>query len=272
MKNWINGLALFAGIVSLGNAVDLEKVRQLQELGFSNEQIVEMLKTGTPETAGGSATQAPASQMSPEVLQHFKKMEIRGRGLVVVVATKEHFAQGPGFLDFYGPDSEGKTTNLGQIPVLDYSTDASKGVNYIEQSSVKYQNKNQGHGWLGKHFTTAYTTTTGYGRHKDGIISQYYGEFELPAGTHELMLKRNGFYMDEDLKSLKGIKMKIERHKKFHDVTVKPGMVTVLSYMWNDNEHFGEDIVMSGEHRNSVNQIASQFGERLSEIKVQHND
>ncbi len=239
MKNKLL-IALSALIISCATAkaVDLNEIQKLKEMGFTNEQIVEMTKSSTqPANNSNSPT------ISKERIEHINSLKQNNKGILVIWASKEYPDRGPGYIDIFKNNEK-----IGSIELAEYVSDGPASQSKTDY--YEYSKKNKG--------TSGTSTTT----IANNICSRYRGTFELPAGDYEIMLQRS-FYIGDPTSTLR---MKARKHKKFHNVTVKEGKVTMLSYYWEANENFGKDVVMSGNHKNVASEISKSWGDYLFKV------
>jgi hypothetical protein len=280
-------LICFFSLIWSQYAVDTAKVKELKDMGFTNEQIIKLL------TAPGRDTKARVLIPIPEEFK--RKMELmkaKNKGLVVIAFTKESPLRGPGYLDFgiqnnglfgganpemnafdrfrrgydlqrgqgearAGSNSKSKKAQamwvkLGRANILSYLLDGRRGPTIHEHIDH--------HHWLFNDYTISNAT--------DLITSRYFGEFEVPAGELEMKVYRRLHTQDDGDWGL----IKEVRHKKFHGVKVSPGMITVLSYFWKENSKFGLDHVPSQYHLKFVDEISKKYGGFFKEIRTQHNE
>ncbi len=238
MKKIVSILAFMLVLSGRVLAVDLAEIQKLKEMGFSNEQIVEMTK------GQNNAAVASNSGITPENQTKLNTAKNNHKGLLVICASKEYPDRGPGYLDVFL--NNGK---MGQIALSEYVSNgpqAQSKTNYYE-----YSKKNKG--------TSGTSSTT----IANNICSRYTDVYELPTGSYEIKLERK-FYMGDPTE---GLRFKSKKHKIFHNVNIEEGKVTVLSYYWEANEDFGRDVVMSGNHKQFANDIVSSWGNNI--LKVQ---
>ena len=218
-------------------AVDLNEIQKLKEMGFTNEQIVEMTK------GSNNSNENNQTGISKIKIDHINAAKQNKKGIVVLCVSKEYPDRGPGYIDIFKNNEK-----IGSIELSEY---VSNGPGTTSKTDyIEYNKKN-------KYNSGTSTTTTA-----NNICSRYYGEFEMPVGNYEIKLERS-LYMGDPTSSLR---FKNKKHKKFHNVTVEEGKVTVLSYYWEANEEFGKDIVMSGNHKQIANDVANSWGEYLLKV------
>ena len=234
--------SIIASFVAIGIAagtacaVDLAEIQKLKDMGFTNEQIVEMTKNSN----NSNNVQTGVSKAKTD---HINAAKQNKKGLVVLCVSKEYPDRGPGYIDIF-KDKE----KIGSIELSEY---VSNGPGTTTKTDyIEYNKKN-------KYNSGTSTSTTA-----NNICSRYFGEFELPAGTYEIKLERS-LYMGDPTSSLR---FKNKMHKKFHNVTVEEGKVTMLSYYWEENEKFGKDIVMSANHKEIAKEISDSWGEYIFKI------
>ena len=234
--------SIIASFVAIGIAagtacaVDLAEIQKLKDMGFTNEQIVEMTKNSNNKNNVQTG-------VSKEKIDHINSAKQNKKGIIAFCVSKEYPDRGPGHIDIF-KDKE----KLGSIELSEY---VSNGPGTTSKTDyIEYNKKN-------KVNSGTSTTTTA-----NNICSRYFGEFELPAGTYEIKLERS-LYMGDPTS---GIRFKNKMHKKFHKVTVEEGKVTVLSYYWEANENFGRDVVMSGNHKAVANDVAQSWGDYLLKV------
>lgn len=222
-------------------AVDLNEIQKLKEMGFTNEQIVEMTKNSNNSNL--STNSEKANGVSQDKVQHINNAKQNHKGLLVIWASKEYPDRGPGYIDIFKNNEK-----IGSIELAEYIS--SGPATQSKTDYIEYSKKNK---------TTSGTSSTTIA---NNICSRYKGEFELPAGTYEIKLERS-LYMGDPTSALR---FKSKMHKKFHNVTVEEGKVTMLSYYWEENEKFGKDIVMSANHKEIAKEISSSWGEYILKI------
>jgi len=245
-------------VIVLGlSGFTLEEIRELKNMGFTNEQIVELQRAGgTMPTAMASMTvpvvpTPPALSVGGERATYLTDLQKRHKGLLIVCATKVWPFRGPGYLNVDIKFPNGKWGGIGRANLLEYLMNGQVTPPIFE----KLETDDSCDGEI---------VVT---RQLPIIVSRYYGELEVDAGTYEMKLTRN-FRMTEKESGIG----KTKRHKKFHGVQIKPGMVTILSYSWDENNKFGLDHVMPIEHRSFVDTVTGRFGAAVVEVKVQHNE
>ena len=232
---------LFAFVCACGiaHAMDLNEIQKLKEMGFTNEQIVEMTKS-----ANNNATPNGAKTgISAENINRVNEAKKNNNGLLLIWASKEYPDRGPGHIDIFKNNEK-----IGSIELNGYVSNGPATHSKTDYSEYSKKNK-----WTSGTSSTTIANT---------ICSRYLGDFELPAGTYEIKLERN-LYVGDPTSSLRG---KARRHKIFHNVTVETGKVTMLSYYWQDNENFGKDIVISTTHKQSESEIAESWGDSLLKV------
>ena len=220
-------------------AIDLNEIQKLKEMGFTNEQIVEMTKSQNGNNAAVSQTNA----VSQDKVVRINSAKANHKGILIICASKEYPDRGPGYLDIF-KDKE----KIGSVELSEYVSNGpavQSKTDYFE-----YSKKNKG--------TSGTSSTTV----ANNICSRYIGTFELPIGTYEIKLERS-LYMGDPTSSLR---FKNKMHKIFHKVTIEEGKATMLSYYWEANENFGKDVVMSGNHKDIAGKISASWGEYLSKI------
>ena len=220
-------------------AIDLNEIQKLKEMGFTNEQIVEMTKNQNSNNAAVSQ----ANVVSQDKIVRLDSAKANHKGILVICASKEYPDRGPGYLDIF-KDKE----KIGSVELSEYVSNGP--ATQSKTDYFEYSKKNKG--------TSGTSTTTV----ANNICSRYIGTFELPAGTYEIKLERS-LYMGDPTSSLR---FKNKMHKIFHKVTIEEGKATMLSYYWEANENFGKDVVMSGNHKDIAGKISSSWGEYLSKI------
>lgn len=216
-------------------AVDLEEIQKLKDMGFTNEQIVEMTKASSANVAENKPALPNA-----EMIQQITNAKNNNKGLLIIVASKEYADQGPGKIHVF----DGKQ-HLEDLPLQEY---VSAGPNGIAKTSYTEYSKSKK--WTWGDSTTVVANT---------ICSRYLGSYELPAGNHEIKLERS-LYIGDPTDALR---FKARYHKIFHDVNIEVGKVTVINYYWEANEKFGKDVVNSANHKAIVNNVTSSWGEYL---------
>ena len=219
-------------------AVDLNEIQKLKEMGFTNEQIVEMTKN-----SNNAAKEVKSSGISQERIQHINSAKQNHKGLLVIWASKEYPDRGPGYIDIFKNNEK-----IGSVELAEYIS--SGPAQQSKTDYIEYSKKNK---------TTSGTSSTTIA---NNICSRYRGVFELPAGNYEIKLERS-LYMGDPTSTLR---FKSKMHKKFHNVTVEEGKVTMLSYYWEENEKFGKDIVMSANHKEIAKEISDSWGEYIFKI------
>ena len=233
--------SLFAMLIAAGaaHAVDLNEIQKLKEMGFTNEQIVEMTKSQNSNNAAVSQTNA----VSQDKLVRINSAKANHKGILVICATKEYPDRGPGYLDIF--------KNKEKIGAIELSEYVSNGpATQSKTDYYEYSKKNKG--------TSGTSTTT----IANNICSRYIGAIEVPAGTYEIKFERS-LYMGDPTSA---IRFKNKMHKIFHNVTIEEGKATMLSYYWEANENFGKDVVMSGNHKDIAEKISSSWGEYLLKV------
>lgn len=243
-------LVFFCMVPVFGWSYSIEEIRELKNMGFTTEQIVELQTSGAP-VPGGSSAGIATSAVAPDIVERLAGLKANGQGLLVVCATKEWPARGPGHLAVRIKYPTGKWGGLGRASLLEYSMDGRVTAPVFVKADSD------------EDCDTDVIVT----HQMPIIISRYLGEFAIGAGQYEFELER-AFKMNEN-ENARGSKTR--RHKKFYGVPIKPGMVTILSYAWNENKTFGLDHVLPEQHREFIDNAARKYGEYLVEIKVQHN-
>ncbi|MBF0502118.1 MAG: hypothetical protein HQM09_18405 [Candidatus Riflebacteria bacterium] len=280
MSKWQKLLTVLAVMItSIAFGFTVDEIRQLQQMGFSNQQIMELQKnhTGTSVAAVGcdlGSTASAASAASP--MQQFRE---RGTGLLVICFSKEWVQRGPGFLYFDRKAADGKWIPMGQARVLDYTGTGEFGPPLIEHISkvVKREKheekehkkdghatkdeKKDGHAPIVEREIIREETII---HPRELITSRYYVEFELSPGQYELQAERLFFTGDNEESGL----IKVRRHRNIKGVPITAGNVTILSYQWNENEKFGLDHPVSQRHKNWVDSIAAKFGALIADVKM----
>lgn len=237
-KNIVTSLLALAISASAAHAVDLAEIQKLKEMGFTNEQIVEMTKG-----ANNSNSNVGQTGVGKDKIERINSAKQTNSGIVVFCVSKEYPDRGPGYLDIFKNNEK-----IGSIELSEYVSNGP-----AQQSKTdyfEYSKKNKG---------TSGTSTT---KIANNLCSRYYGIFEVPAGSYEFKLERS-LYMGDPTSSLR---FKNKKHKKFHNVTVEAGKVTMLSYYWEANEDFGKDVVMSGNHKEFAKGVASAWGEYIQKV------
>jgi hypothetical protein len=248
-------ISLFLLFVLSSNSLfsySIEEIEKMKKLGFSNEQILEMQKTERAKASPVSNNGELEAVVSLQTREKMDALKKNNKGLLVICFSKEFPEKGPGYLNIAAGKKGEKASNIGKSNIMEYSLEGQKGPTVFEHIE----------------FNNAYLNDFTVAASADIITSRYYSEFELPIGTYDCSVSRN-FITGRDV--VFGSPVKEDRHKKFHELEIKPGMATVLSYFWTDNSEFGLDHVMSKNHQTMVKYISGKFGEFLSEIKVQHN-
>jgi hypothetical protein len=249
MKKLALLVVMVASLWCCGFTVD--EIKELRHLGFSHEQIIELSRAKSSVqvvTASGSASET--AQLST-IQAKLTDLASQNHGLVVVCASKEWAARGPGYISLRVKYPTGTWGGLGRVNLIEYVMDGKVTPPvYEEKESCDPGN------------SSVIVT-----RQFPIITSRYSGEFVLGAGVYEFELER-AFKMSENETSSGG---KMKRHKKFFQVEVKPGMATILSYFWEENQRFGLDYVMSHSHLAFVERVAAGYGSLLHTVKVQHN-
>ncbi len=229
-------LSMAAGTAS---AIDMAEIQKLKEMGFTNEQIVEMTKSQSNANSEVSEKNAIPSAN----IERINSVKANHKGLLVICVSKEYPDRGPGFLDVFKNNEK-----IGAVELDEYVSNGpatQSKTNYFE-----YSKKNKG--------TSGTSTTT----IANNICSRYHDVYEFAPGTYEIKLERK-LYMGEPTSPLR---FKAKKHKKFKNVTIEEGKVTVLSYYWEDNEQFGKDIVISGNHKQFVNDIKGSWGDNVVKV------
>ncbi len=249
--------ALFMVVFCL-SGFTLDEIRELKRMGFTNEQIIELQRAGGTMPSNSQATSSvqvpptpPALAVGGERGEYLAGLKEKNKGLLVVCATKVWPFRGPGYLNVDIKFPNGKWGGIGRANLLEYLMNG-------QVTPPVFEKLDRDDSCDGEVIVTHQLPI---------IVSRYYGELEMEAGTYEMKLTRN-FRMTEKESGVG----KVKRHKKFHGVQIKPGMATVISYSWNENNKFGLDHVMPIEHRSFVDTVAGRFGAALSEVKVQHNE
>ena len=219
-------------------AVDIAEIQKLKEMGFTNEQIVEMTKS-----KGESNAVAESSKASKVNLERVNSAKANHKGLLVICASKEYPDRGPGYLDVFKNKEK-----IGSVELAEYVSNGP--ATQSKTDYFEYSKKNKG--------TSGTSTTT----IANNICSRYTDVFEIPAGNYEIKLERS-LYMGEPTSPMR---FKTKMHKIFHNVSVEEGKVTVLSYYWEANENFGRDIVMSGNHKQFANDVVSSWGDNILKV------
>ncbi|MCJ8347234.1 hypothetical protein MJH12_16960 [bacterium] len=241
----------FLLLISCTFSINLTKIKELKELGFTNQQITEMMKAEDQSSSSNSSNEKQI-EVSKDIQRKLNKLKRQGKGLLVIAFTKEWMHKGPGFLDF-ALKSGDRWSHIGKADILAYSVDGRKS----RTVSQVVQNPN----WLigGNQLVSEST---------DLVTSRYYGEFELKSGETEVKSYRTFHTANAGIWGA----AKQKRHKKFHNVKIIPGKITLLSYFWKENAKFGLDHTPSQFHLKFENKIANGFGEYLGEVRVQHNE
>lgn len=264
------------------NAQDIEKIKELQALGFTNEQIIEMMnKNQQPATS----IKEPATDQ--KLVDRMEALKKENKGLVVIVATKEDEMRGPGYINI-SVKNKNINTQLEPIPIMEYALEGQKGnartvvtssgyedtytygsgnikgnIEYTGSNRTKFDGKAN---WDTTSNTDFFNITRGITVVPDIVTSRYISEYPLSEGIFEITLSRNFVTKKAKLATYKNT-----RHKIFHDVEVEAGKVTILSYYWKENTNFGKDMVMSRNHKILESNLAEQFGPYLKYVKIQHN-
>jgi hypothetical protein len=278
--------------LNLSHAIDTNKVKELKELGFTNEQIVNLL-TKSEKSTGNMDKNRDVFEIPGDFKRKMERLKSKKKGLVVVAFTKEWPVRGPGYLEFsinngtaFSPQDDDSSavdrfrkghqsrmginlpnsTNparskktkkqnwvkIGRADILSYLLDGRRGPTvheHVERNS-----------WLFNDYTVSQAS--------DLITSRYFAEFEVPAGDLEMKVHRKFHIKDAGIWGTQ----KENRHKKFHQVAVQPGKITVLSYFWKDNARYGLDHVPSQYHLKFVDDISKRYGEYFREVRTQHNE
>ena len=270
---------------SCANAQDIEKIKELQALGFTNEQIVEMMNESNQKST--AQVNEPSNGVAPEIEELMYEAKKNKQGIVVVFASKENVDQGPGYLNITAKSNKEKI-QLDPIPILEYSLEGQKGAAVTTVKSSSYSNTNvNGNAYANTYantygnnynsttmanfnansWTNSFNMTQGVTYVPDIITSRYLGKYVLPEGVYEFELSRNFITGNHGILG----NDKTIRHKKFHKVEVEAGKVTIISYYWQDNAAFGLDQIMSKNHKIVENNLAFSFGPYLKYVKIQHN-
>jgi hypothetical protein len=102
-----------------------------------------------------------------------------------------------------------------------------------------------------------YTTTTW--EHKRVFSSYYYTKLELPPGTHQVRVEKK-FMMGN------AAFFRVKRHKKFHNVKIKPGFSTMVTHYWQENLNFGRNFGETSEYRDKIEEIKSNLDQPVLEV------
>jgi hypothetical protein len=102
-----------------------------------------------------------------------------------------------------------------------------------------------------------YTTTTW--EHKRVYSSYYYAKIELPPGTHQVRIEKK-FMMGN------AAFFRVKRHKKFHNVKIKPGFSTMVTHYWQENLNFGRNFGETAEFRDKIEEIKSNLDQPVLEV------
>lgn len=274
--------SLLVALVFLGSSMLLgytvEEIRQLQELGFTHEQIVELQarQAGTdPAQAGGDQGTGTLSESG---LAKMRRLREQGKGLLIVCFTKEWIQRGPGFLYFDRKGPDGKWIPVGQAMALDYAKNGGYGPPKIEHTTrvvKKHGHDGKGDRKDGHHAkdgkkdgheaqvekTIIHEETIVHPR--ELVTSRYFAEFEMPEGQYELKAERLFFTGEDEDTGL----IKIRRRRVMHGVQVGSGRATIISYCWNENATFGLDHPVPALHRAWVDSIAASLGPLLTEVR-----
>ena len=129
--------SILASFIALGiaagtaYAVDLAEIQKLKDMGFTNEQIVEMTKN-----SNNSSSNTVQEGVSKEKLEHINAVKQNKKGILVLCVSKEFPDRGPGFIDVF--------TNVGQIGSIKLSEYVSNGPSVTSKTNyVEYNKKNK---------------------------------------------------------------------------------------------------------------------------------
>ncbi len=265
-------------------AFTLDEIKELKEMGFSNEQILKLQdernsddEASPDEVVPPAATEKPVTPKpqtpaSTRVAERLSKLKEMGCGLVIICASKDWVARGPGYLNVRMKDNTGKWGGCGPARLVEcfqngqYTIPVTETVRKVEKSP-KPAPKDKHKDGKGKPEVIVEKVTT-VTRQMPMITSRYYAEFVIGAGTPEFELEK-WLTRNETDRVSPGTE---KRHRKFYKVPVEPGKVTVLSYFWKQNIHFGLDEVMPSSHTNFVQRNADRFKGYISRIIVQYHD
>jgi hypothetical protein len=262
---------------SFGWAYTVDEVRELRNLGFTPEQIVEMAKTrtATPAATVDSPANGLATTVSPSPEQiRMETLRAANSGLLVICCTKEWPDRGPGFLHADLAIPGGAWRPIGQVPVLDYTTDGRQTPPKFEYKRTethvpppKKDGKGQGDGddKKGKKDRPGKTEVSEVTimHVRDIITSRYYAEIEVAAGLYDVRFERVFKVGEQESNSL----VKQKKSKIIRGITVAPGKVTVVSHFWKDNDGFGRDHAMPVSHLGFAQQCADPFAPWLQEVR-----
>jgi hypothetical protein len=240
-------VALSISTPILAAPLTLDEIKELKQLGFRPDQIVEMQKARAPASKDDSVPSSEAPEPDPKKWISLKEGD---KGLVSICFSKEWSAKGPGYLNVWSKQADGAWTMLGKVKVMEYELTGKSTAPTTE--FVRFNSP----------FLNDIAVT-----HQDDIVrSLYYGEFPVASGTYEFKVERNFVTYFNGLGNEKTV-----RHKLFHNVGISPGKAVVLSYFWRDNASFGLDHVMSSEHKSFAGYIGKGLGKHLTGLKIQHN-
>ena len=108
MKNKLM-YSLLAMLIAAGtaHAVDLNEIQKLKEMGFTNEQIVEMTKAQN----GNNAAVSQENAVSEDKIVRINSAKANHKGILVICASKEYPDRGPASL-YPGVDGVGPGVEL----------------------------------------------------------------------------------------------------------------------------------------------------------------
>lgn len=238
-KELLTSILLLAIATGTASAVDLTEIQKLKEMGFTNEQIVEMTKS---QNSANSEVNAKNSIPSANQ-ERINSLKANHKGLLVLCVSKEFPDRGPGFIDVFKNNEK-----IGAVELDEYVSNGPATKSKTEY--FEYSKKDKG--------TSGTSSTT----IANSICSRYHDVYEVAPGNYEIKLERK-LYMGDPTSPLR---YKSKKHKKFKNVNIEEGKVTVVSYYWEDNEQFGRDIVVSGNHKQFLNDIKGAWGDNV--IKV----
>lgn len=271
-RSAVVALVILGASVAFGFTVD--EIRELQQLGFTNEQIV-ALQAGQ---AGLPGDGVPGDSQSAGIdLARIKALQDRGEGLLVVCFTKEWVQRGPGFLYLDRKAPGGGWVPVGKVPLLDCTSTGQFGPPRIEhiQEVVKPcgrgdrerdrprkgDQKPDGHGSGPGRVERVIEKTIVHPRLM--MASRYHAEFALPAGEYEIRFERKFFTGDNEESG----PFKSRRARTLWSVPIVAGRVTLASYCWGPNETFGKDHGESYSHLAWLEELSRRLGPLLTTVK-----
>lgn len=280
---------LLVMVAASASGFTVDEIRELQKLGFSNEQIV-ALQGKQPDAlaANGQGEVSPTPALECVNAARMQQARDRGNGVLVVCFSKEWVNRGPGFLYFDRKLPDGKWGPIGQSPAVGFTTTGEFGPPRIEhvrqvikenrrddkhhgnkdnknnkdskdQKGKKDDKKQDGHG--GGECERIIEKTIIHPRPL--IASRYYAEFELPPGQYDVQSERKFFTGDNE----EGSFFKEKRTRTLWNVPVVIGQATVLSYCWGPNDSFGKDHFESPRHLAWIEEVSGKFRPLLTTIK-----